>query len=165
MKIKPFCVKSTDLTDVELNIMLEKCAELGASICDWVIGFDYTPSNYYNYMLYNKDDLPCWGVDVCNDTNTDDCVDMFNANLLTKAKAFEMLGIHTQKHQINKPSWSDAPEWANYLAMDKDGAWYWYELKPVIVHDNQWAQTRLGRIDDAYMPSDKWRDSLEARPK
>jgi hypothetical protein len=31
---------------------------------------------------------------------------------------------------MNKPSWSDAPKWANYLAMDGDGRWYWYEREP-----------------------------------
>ena len=29
-----------------------------------------------------------------------------------------------------KPSWDDAPEWANWLAMDKDGCWWWYEKEP-----------------------------------
>lgn len=27
----------------------------------------------------------------------------------------------------NKPSWDTAPEWANYLAMDGNGEWFWYE--------------------------------------
>ena len=31
---------------------------------------------------------------------------------------------------MNKPNWKDAPEWANYLAMDSDGSWYWFELEP-----------------------------------
>ncbi len=30
-----------------------------------------------------------------------------------------------------KPDWKDAPEWANWLAMDGDGVWFWYELEPV----------------------------------
>lgn len=29
-----------------------------------------------------------------------------------------------------KPSWSDAPEWAQWLAMDDDGTWYWFEDEP-----------------------------------
>ena len=28
--------------------------------------------------------------------------------------------------------WTNAPEWANYLAMDDDGSWWWYELEPNI---------------------------------
>jgi hypothetical protein len=29
-----------------------------------------------------------------------------------------------------KPSWDDAPKWAQYLAMDDDGDWYWFENEP-----------------------------------
>lgn len=29
-----------------------------------------------------------------------------------------------------KPSWDDAPKWANWLAMDGDGMWFWFECKP-----------------------------------
>jgi len=31
-----------------------------------------------------------------------------------------------------KPSWNDAPEWANYLAMDSDGSWWWLNNKPLL---------------------------------
>lgn len=29
-----------------------------------------------------------------------------------------------------KPDWKDAPEWAQWLAMDGDGRWVWYDRKP-----------------------------------
>ncbi len=29
-----------------------------------------------------------------------------------------------------KPSWDDAPEWAEWLAMDSDGGWYFHEVEP-----------------------------------
>ena len=32
---------------------------------------------------------------------------------------------------MSKPRMVDAPEWANYLAMDSDGEWCWYEFEPV----------------------------------
>ena len=31
---------------------------------------------------------------------------------------------------MSKPSWKNAPPWANYLAMEADGTWFWYELEP-----------------------------------
>ena len=31
-----------------------------------------------------------------------------------------------------KPSWKSAPEWANYLAQDRDSEWCWYEARPKI---------------------------------
>lgn len=30
-------------------------------------------------------------------------------------------------------SWSTAPEWARWLAMDANGSWWWHSKKPVIV--------------------------------
>ena len=60
-----------------------------------------------------------------------------------------------------KPDWKDAPEWANYLAMDGDGYWCWYLRKPI-------------REDDCWCGGEKfeftkrtgvyWKDSLEKRP-
>ena len=34
---------------------------------------------------------------------------------------------------MNKPDWSSAPEWAEYLAMDGDGEWWWYEVEPTLI--------------------------------
>ena len=31
-----------------------------------------------------------------------------------------------------KPDWKDAPKWANWLAMDEDHEWFWFENKPVL---------------------------------
>jgi hypothetical protein len=30
----------------------------------------------------------------------------------------------------NKPDWKDAPDWANHLAQDGNGGWWWYKNKP-----------------------------------
>lgn len=29
-----------------------------------------------------------------------------------------------------QPDWADAPEWAKWLAQDKDGLWAWFSTKP-----------------------------------
>jgi len=29
-----------------------------------------------------------------------------------------------------KPNWKDAPAWAEYVAQDGNGIWYWLEVKP-----------------------------------
>lgn len=31
-----------------------------------------------------------------------------------------------------KPDWKDAPEWAEFLALDGDGEWYWFEREPLL---------------------------------
>lgn len=37
----------------------------------------------------------------------------------------------------NKPNWSDAPEWANYLTLDEKGYWEWHEKEPEVIECDQ----------------------------
>lgn len=60
-----------------------------------------------------------------------------------------------------KPSWADAPEWANWLAMDEDGEWYWFENEPYR-SDNAWCTG--GKWQLACYGVD-WMESLERRPE
>lgn len=46
---------------------------------------------------------------------------------------------------MNKPDWKDAPEWANWLAGDADGTWYWFKDKPDFDIDC-WVRGFLGSI-------------------
>ena len=63
-----------------------------------------------------------------------------------------------------KPDWKNAPEWANYLAMDEDGAWYWFKFKPELSEgfwDTEYPfSTKQARIDTT-----QWKETLEQRPK
>lgn len=46
-----------------------------------------------------------------------------------------------------KPDWKDAPEWANYLALDSDG-YYWFEFQPVIYEGVfKWSEGRYTHAD------------------
>jgi len=38
-----------------------------------------------------------------------------------------------------KPSWDDAPSWAQWLALDGDGEWYWYEVEPMLMPSGNWS--------------------------
>ena len=64
----------------------------------------------------------------------------------------------------SKPNWDDAPEWANYLALDPDG-WYWFEHQPDIL-GGVWTTT-TGEMDCAKYQTGtetiNWRKSLEER--
>ena len=60
-----------------------------------------------------------------------------------------------------KPNWDDAPEWANYLAQDEDGTWFWYSYKPVITNGEYW-DARDGNTEPASV--EDWEKSLEKRP-
>lgn len=62
-----------------------------------------------------------------------------------------------------KPDWKDAPEWANYVAMDSDGVWWWYRDEPY-QEGEFW--TIYTAQNEGTEPVDliNWRDSLEQRP-
>jgi len=58
-----------------------------------------------------------------------------------------------------KPDWKDAPEWAQYVAMDRDGTWYWYEVYPSKFHDS-W----ISSYKNEHCIVRGWEESLEERP-
>lgn len=64
-----------------------------------------------------------------------------------------------------KPEWSDAPEWANWLAQDEDGEWWWFEGEPKLdsdcfyCHSKREDQASIGRV------LGDWRNTLERRPE
>ncbi len=63
-----------------------------------------------------------------------------------------------------KPSWKDAPEWAQYLAMDKDGAWYWYAKEPALSGYWYWVVScGMYELIEKDTSGD-WLESLEKRP-
>ncbi len=41
-----------------------------------------------------------------------------------------------------KPDWKDAPDWAQWVARDESGRWYWYQDEPVKEHDHHCDETR-----------------------
>lgn len=66
---------------------------------------------------------------------------------------------------MSKPSWDDAPEWANALAMNEDGQWRWYERSDLcsISEDGKWYGG--GRCRHAsYQDVTHWEDTKETRP-
>ena len=77
---------------------------------------------------------------------------------------------------MSKSSWDEAPDWANWLAQDEDGEWYWYKAKPDSLKRKSslgvWAPMpftpggRVGRClfagEDGRNPD--WESTLEERP-
>ena len=61
-----------------------------------------------------------------------------------------------------KPDWKDAPEWAEYLAMDSDGTCWWYENEPVL---NCVDWLTHGRVEHAPADPIEWKDTLEKRKR
>lgn len=68
---------------------------------------------------------------------------------------------------MSKPSWNDAPEWAQWLAQDKNGYWFWYEIKPTVsTFKQQWVINKPRRFEVAGKGAceTEWQNTLEQRP-
>lgn len=64
---------------------------------------------------------------------------------------------------MSKPDWKDAPEWAQFLAMDKDGEWWWYERGPEwLPFEGLWDSGGASCVADVSEVDAV--DSLEPRP-
>lgn len=71
------------------------------------------------------------------------------------------------------PEWScrlNAPETANFLAMDKDGKWNWFDDEPYIHESGTWFTSKTGngyflKADDLFRHTDDWTKSLFRRPQ
>ena len=64
-----------------------------------------------------------------------------------------------------KPDWKNAPEWANWLAMDNSGEWFWYEIEPLYIsNDDSWMR-RNGKSKYAGRCQPDPETTLETRPQ
>jgi hypothetical protein len=61
---------------------------------------------------------------------------------------------------MTKPSWNDAPSWAEYLAMNHDGKWRWHQHEPKALSNGTW-QAKEGSNTSAERG---WFDTLEKKP-
>lgn len=66
---------------------------------------------------------------------------------------------------MTKPDWKDAPEWAQWLARDSNGLWYWYEMEPYVVDDLETWDNQAGLFLQALpVKVSGWETTLEQRP-
>lgn len=74
---------------------------------------------------------------------------------------------------MSKPEWEDAPEWANWLAMDESGIWCWFISEPrqgcmcwmpcnlhLVNPDGDTYDVVDGEFESAAL----WSETLESRP-
>ena len=67
---------------------------------------------------------------------------------------------------LNKPKWKDAPPWAQSVACDEDGVWFWHEAKDPEQSEYGWNSDGdvLVAKDSGQDHVENWRDTLELRP-
>ena len=69
------------------------------------------------------------------------------------------------------PPWSEAPPWANWIAQDKGGSWYWYRNQPVKIDKGfgtfhrELSTERQFQIAKTSHQSKNWASTLEKRPE
>ena len=67
-----------------------------------------------------------------------------------------------------EPNWTEAPDWAQYFAIDEAGYAYWWREEPKLSY-NRWSGdgsmrsqiVRLSRVD---MKNIDWKETLRKRP-
>ncbi len=65
---------------------------------------------------------------------------------------------------VAKPSWDDAPEWAQWLAQDENALWWWYASEPEC-GVNVWRSSGdHSEIAARGNRNPNWRETLERRP-
>lgn len=66
-----------------------------------------------------------------------------------------------------KPDWSQAPSWANWLAKDRHGMWWWHSHEPWIhsLHED-WMSLGDQQNNPPFRDDPAgWKFSLEQKPK
>ena len=59
--------------------------------------------------------------------------------------------------------WANAPKWAQWVAMDESGNWYWYECKPTLGSWGEWDHPTGTRFKAVKLDDVDYENSLEAR--
>ena len=73
--------------------------------------------------------------------------------------ATELLAYREAERKTN--SWKDAPDWANFIAIDDDGCITWFENRPS--HNDSFWYPDGGRYGTESL--DGWQSTLQERPK
>lgn len=87
---------------------------------------------------------------------------------MTKESDYDIL---SEWHDDPVVDWSKMPVWANWIAQDFKGAWFWYANKPEILGTiwvpKDYSHYSFGQIPKQYEPhtfSGDWKESLCRRP-
>ncbi len=81
-----------------------------------------------------------------------------------QAMGWKYIGPEAEQAPHQPPPWDTAPEWAEWLAMDENGAWNWYKEKPYQhAGERQWYRNQGDPFRACVLPN--WRTTLQQRPK
>jgi len=91
--------------------------------------------------------------------------------IMEKSKYNERYTDNADNNWVHcEPAWDliwtllNLPEWVQWVAMDKDGVWYGYEKKPIMINCGHWQKIDIVRKRFSFIPHKYWKDSLMKRP-
>lgn len=65
---------------------------------------------------------------------------------------------------VARPSWAEAPEWANFLTGSKDGFWSWHEKKPTFRAFDMFNPVARMKSIDTGLNNAMWSRDIFERP-
>lgn len=82
----------------------------------------------------------------------------------TRASCTSVLRAAVDAMDWPGPDWSQAPEWAEWWAMDKSGRCNWWSEEPWMFDGGEWAGGVVSHQTGSFGYAGDWRDSLRKRP-
>lgn len=125
-----------------------------------------TNTEKLKWLALNVSEFPRYAIYA----TTDGVVASYTFSLSSKSDDwFTMEEWQQERRKMqNKPSWSDAPSWAEFLAQSPTGSWEWYSGKP-IAGASFWMHVDAEIYGETENHGGKvlgdWRCTLEARPE
>lgn len=81
---------------------------------------------------------------------------------------WDWIGFDYRVSETPFVNWDAMPAWANWVAMDPSGTWFWYSTKPVKATE-EWEGSFPGAIPLEYAPkyagTKPWHELIIERPK
>lgn len=133
----------------------ELLTKLAMELPDWPAGMDQGQ--------LDKHMKPFWGSDwYCGATGDHDEVEAYLYRHLTSREDW----LAERERLIKKPSWDEAPEWAEWLAQDSNGEYWWFRKEPG-KKNGEWGGsdgTVMFASQGKVPAGHDWRETLEKRP-
>jgi len=91
--------------------------------------------------------------------------DTMQAEADKRVVKFPDVFFDTKPNEEWQPDWSQAPDEANYWAMDKDSSANFFRNKPEITNGNGWDFGGVMQSNNAHKYTGNWQNSLRRRPQ
>lgn len=134
------------------------------ALCDYKLCDICGEEAFYDECISDPHYVATWD-------STEDCEPIGIAVLCAECNKTHETIVRRRVLELLPPDWINAPLWAQWLAQDQTGEWYWYKTKPQAIvklwgntNDGQWVTVYLKQRACRGHPNPDWRETLEKRP-